>query len=281
MASSTSVAVDPRHLTAEEIGAWLARLTHPRRAALRRLASDPRRTVRELVGRYERARAAARAERQRLRRLYQAERTRLAAGQIVAGVDEVGRGCLAGPVVAAAVILPEGPEIEGLNDSKQLTPATRRRLNEEIRARAIAVAVAEASVEEIDRLNILGASRLAMRRALELLAPPPDFALIDGRDRLPLDLEHAAVIRGDASCACIAAASIVAKVARDRLMHDLDLAFPGYGFAQHKGYGTAQHLTALVRLGRSVVHRSAFLPVAQIALFELLGDAGRLADPFG
>jgi len=272
--------VDPRHLTVVEIGAWLARLRHPRRAALRRLASDPRRTVRELVVRYERHRAAARAERQRLRRLYQAERMRLAAGQIVAGVDEVGRGCLAGPVVAAAVILPDGPAIEGLNDSKQLTPMARERLDEEIRARAIAVAVAQASVEEIDRLNILGASRLAMRRALESLAPAPDFALIDGRDRLPLDLEHAAVIRGDASCACIAAASIVAKVARDRLMRDLDRAFPGYGFARHKGYGTAQHLMALLRLGRCQLHRSAFLPVAQIALFELLEDAGRLAGPF-
>jgi ribonuclease HII len=273
--------VDPRHLTVVEIGAWLACLKHPGRAVLRRLARDPRRTVRELVVRYERERAAAREERRRIRRLYRAERTRLAVGQIVAGVDEVGRGCLAGPVFAAAVILPDGPEIEGLNDSKQLTPETRACLDVEIRARAVAVAIAEASVEEIDRLNILGASRLAMRRALELLAPAPDFALIDGRDRLPLELEHAAVIRGDALCACIAAASIVAKVARDRFMRDLDHTFPGYGFARHKGYGTAEHLEALARLGRSRIHRSAFLPVAQTALFEYLEDVGRLADPLG
>jgi len=259
--------VDPRHLTVAEIGAWLARLRRPREAALRLLASDSRRTVRDLVVRYERLREAARVERQRLRRLYREERSRRLIGQVVAGVDEVGRGSLAGPVVAAAVILPDGPEIEGLNDSKQLTPQVRERLNDRIRSYAMAVAVAEASVAEIDRFNILGASRLAMRRALESLAPPPGFALIDGRDRLPLDLEHAAVIRGDASCACIAAASIVAKVARDRLMQDLDRAFPGYGFARHKGYGTVEHLAALVRLGPCLAHRRAFLPVAQTALF--------------
>jgi ribonuclease HII len=260
--------VDPRHLTVAEIGAWLARLKRPREAVLRLLASDPRRTVRDLVLRYERLREAARAERQRLRRLYREERSRRLIGQVVAGVDEVGRGSLAGPVVAAAVILTEGPEIEGLNDSKQLTPVARERLNDRIRSQAMAIAVAEASVGEIERLNILGASRLAMRRALESLAPPPGFALIDGRDRLPLDLEHAAVIRGDASCACIAAASIVAKVARDRLMQDLDRAFPGYGFAQHKGYGTAEHLEALARRGPCLAHRYTFLPVAQTMLFD-------------
>lgn len=262
--------MDPRRLTAAEIGAWLARLKQPREAMLRLLACDPRRTVRNLAHRYERDRAAARAERQRLRRLYEEERARRRAGQIVAGVDEVGRGCLAGPVVAAAVILPDGAVIEGLNDSKQLTPAARERLNDEIRSQAIAVAVAAASVAEINRFNILGASRLAMRRALLALIDPPDFALVDGRDRLPLDLEHAAVIRGDASCACIAAASIVAKVARDRLMQDLDLDFPGYGFARHKGYGTAEHLAALLRLGPCQVHRQAFLPVAQTLLFGFL-----------
>ncbi len=261
--------VDPRRLTVAEIGAWLARLKHPGEAVFHLLASDPRCTVRRMVIRYERARAAARAERRRLHRLYQAERTRRRSGVLVAGVDEVGRGCLAGPVVAAAVILPDSPEIERLNDSKRLAPPARERLNAEIRARAVGVAVAQASVAEIDRLNILGATRLAMRRAVESLTPGPFFALIDGRDRLLLDLAHAAVVKGDASCACIAAASIVAKVARDRLMGDLDRVFPGYGFAQHKGYGTAEHLTALSRLGPCAAHRSAFLPVAQTALFEL------------
>jgi ribonuclease HII len=264
--------VDPRHLTVAEISAWLARLRRPGEAVLHRLASDPRRTVREVAARYARERAAAHTERLRLRRLYRAERDRRRVGQAVAGVDEVGRGCLAGPVVAAAVILADGPAIKGLNDSKQLTPAVRERLNDEIRSRAVAVAVAEASVEEIDRFNILGASRLAMRRALESLAPPPNFALIDGRDRLPLDLEHATVIRGDASCACIAAASVVAKVARDRLMQDLDQTFPGYGFARHKGYATAEHLTALAHLGCCQAHRTAFLPVVQVALFRFFED---------
>lgn len=271
--------MDPRRLTVAEIAAWLAGLSRPREAALRLLARDPRRTVREIAARYARDREAAHAERLRLRRLYRAERNRRRVGQAVAGVDEVGRGCLAGPVVAAAVILPDGPAIKGLNDSKQLTPLARERLNDQIRSRAVAVAVAEASVEEIDRFNILGASRLAMLRALELLAPPPTFALIDGRDRLPLDLEHATVIRGDASRACIAAASIVAKVARDHLMHDLDQAYPGYGFAQHKGYGTAEHLAALARLGCCAAHRSAFLPVIQTALFQFFQDARGFTSP--
>jgi ribonuclease HII len=170
--------------------------------------------------------------------------------------------------VAAAVILDDGPPIAGLNDSKQLAPEIRAELDAAIRARATAVAVAAASVEEIERLNILGASRLAMRRALDALEPGPDFALVDGRDRLPLVLEHAPVIKGDASCACIAAASIVAKVARDRLMQDLEILFPGYGFARHKGYGTPEHLEALAAFGASPVHRRTFFPVAQTVLFD-------------
>ncbi len=257
----------PRDQSIAEIQAWLACLKYPRAALLRILAHDPRRTVRDLAARYERRREAAYEERRRLRRLYRTERERRG-GQLVAGVDEVGRGCLAGPVVAAAVILPDGRRIKGLDDSKQLARPIRERLDKTIRSQAIAVAVAEASVEEINRLNILGASRVAMRRALEALIPPPTFALVDGRDRLPLDLEHAAVVRGDASCACVAAASFVAKVGRDRLMDDRDGAYPGYGFARHKGYGTDEHLTALGRLGPSLLHRSAFLPVVQAALFE-------------
>ena len=259
--------MNPRDLSFAEIEAWLARLKYPRAAMLRILAADRRRTIRDLAARYERRREAARAERLRLRRLYRTEREQRA-GQLVAGVDEVGRGCLAGPVVAAAVILRDRLRIKGLDDSKQLTRSMRERLDKTIRSQAVAVAVADASVEEINRLNILGASRVAMRRALERLVPPPEFALVDGRDRLPLELEHAAVVRGDASCACVAAASIVAKVARDRLMDEIDCAYPGYGFAHHKGYGTDEHLAALAQLGPSQLHRSAFLPVMQAALFE-------------
>ncbi len=262
--------MDQHPLTVAEVAARLARVTRPSAAWLRDLSADPRRGVRRLVARYERTREFLRAERRRLWGLYREERGRRRAGQIVAGVDEVGRGCLAGPVVAAAVILTDAPPIAGLDDSKRLTPASRECLNDEIRARALAVAVAMASVEEIARLNIRGAARLAMRRAVESLYPLPDFALVDGRDRLPLGLDHAAIVRGDAACACIAAASIVAKVARDRLMQDLDAAFPGYGFARHKGYGTAEHLAALLRFGPCPAHRGAFLPVAQTALFEWL-----------
>lgn len=262
--------MDPRTLTVAEIGEHLARLTRPPEALLRCLAADARRAVRRLAARYERARAAARAERQRLRKLYRAERSRRRAGQLVAGVDEVGRGSFAGPVVAAAVILPERPSIIGLDDSKSLTPALRERLDREILARALGVAIGAASVEEIDRFNILQAARLAMRRAVEALTPTPDFVLIDGRDRLPLGLPQAAVVDGDASHACIAAASIVAKVVRDRLMCDLDVAFPGYGFARHKGYGTAEHLAALALRGPCPAHRSAFLPVTQTVLFPVL-----------
>lgn len=253
-----------------EVASRLARVPRPSVAWLRRLRADPRRAVRRLLARYERVREVLRAERRRLRGLYRAERSRRRAGQLVAGVDEVGMGCLAGPVVAAAVILADAPPIVGLDDSKRLTPAWRERLNDEIRSRALAVAVGLASVEEIARLNIRGAARLAMRRAVESLAPSPDFALVDGRDRLPLAVEHAAIVRGDGACACIAAASIVAKVARDRLMRDLDAAYPGYGFARHKGYGTAEHLAALFRLGPCPEHRSAFLPAAQTALFKRL-----------
>jgi len=259
--------VDFRRLTSAQIAAYLAGLHRPGPALLRLLAADSRSAVRRLAARYEAAREAARAERRRLRRLYGEERGRGRVGQLVAGVDEVGRGCLAGPVVAGAVIL-SGATIVGLDDSKRLPVAERARLASEIRGRALAVAVGEASVEEINRFNILGATRLAMRRAIEALIPSPDFLLIDGRDRLPLGLAQAAIVDGDASRACIAAASIVAKVARDEMMRGLDAAFPGYGFARHKGYGTADHLTALALRGPCALHRQAFLPIVQSTLFQ-------------
>lgn len=258
--------MDFRRLTAAQIAAHLAGLQRPGPALLRLLAADSRSAVRRLAARYEAVREASRAERRRLRRLYGEERGRGHVGQLVAGVDEVGRGCLAGPVVAGAVIL-SGAPIVGLDDSKRLPVAERARLATEIRGRALAVAVGEASVDEINRFNILGATRLAMRRAVEALIPSPDFLLIDGRDRLPLGLAQAAVVDGDASRACIAAASIVAKVARDEMMQGLDAAFPGYGFARHKGYGTADHLTALTRHGPCALHRHAFLPIIHSALF--------------
>jgi RNase HII (EC 3.1.26.4) len=180
----------------------------------------------------------------------------------IAGVDEVGRGCLAGPVYAAAVVLPADHGIIGLADSKRLSPARRTRLAAVIRERAGAWAVASASVEEIEILNILHASLLAMRRAVEALRPTPTLCLVDG-DRLPaLPCAGRAVIGGDHLEPAIMAASILAKVTRDAHMSELDASHPGYGFARHKGYGTAEHLAALRRLGPSAEHRMGFAPCA-------------------
>ncbi|MBK1703845.1 ribonuclease HII [Halochromatium glycolicum] len=179
-----------------------------------------------------------------------------------AGVDEAGRGPLAGPVYAAAVILDPHNLPEGITDSKALSAVRRERLAGEIQRRALASAVAFVSVVEIDRLNILQASLLAMRRAIEALAVVPSLALIDG-NRCPdgLRCPAQAVIKGDRSVVAIGAASILAKVARDQEMVRLDQCYPGYGFAQHKGYGTKAHLDALQRLGVCCEHRRSFAPV--------------------
>lgn len=185
-------------------------------------------------------------------------------GRLIAGVDEAGRGCLAGPVYAAAVILHE--PIPGLNDSKKLSAAQRERLFERIQSESLAWAIARAEVDEVDRLNILQASLLAMRRAVEALAPQPAEALVDGNQPPRLPCKVTTVIDGDALHPCIMAASILAKVARDREMQTLDAQYPGYGLAQHKGYGTAAHLRALRELGPSLIHRRSFAPVAQASL---------------
>ncbi len=176
----------------------------------------------------------------------------------VAGVDEVGRGPLAGPVVAAAVILDPGNLPTSPRDSKALDEARREASFAEIMAKAAAVAVASASCEEIDRINIRAATLLAMRRALLALSVAPDAALIDGRDQPDIALRCIPVVKGDASVLSIAAASIVAKVARDRMMARLDLACPGYGFAGHKGYGSAAHRSAIAARGPTRFHRMSF-----------------------
>lgn len=180
---------------------------------------------------------------------------------MIAGVDEAGRGPLAGPVTAAAVILDPQRPIAGLDDSKRLTPARRVALEPMIMERALAWSVATASVEEIDRLNILHASMLAMRRAVDGLIVTPDRALVDGNRCPGLCCPEEAVIGGDASVPAISAASILAKVARDREMQRLDLVYPGYGLAKHKGYPTREHLAALRELGPSIIHRRSFRPV--------------------
>jgi ribonuclease HII len=184
---------------------------------------------------------------------------------LLAGVDEAGRGPLAGPVVAAAVILDELNPIEGLADSKKLTAARRERLYDEIRAKALCCAIAQASVEEIDALNILQATLLAMRRAVEGLRLKPSKVLVDGNQLPRLSVLAEAVVRGDALVPAISAASILAKVHRDRWCLDYDREFPQYGFAAHKGYGTAVHLAALRAHGACPQHRRSFAPVAQVA----------------
>jgi len=180
---------------------------------------------------------------------------------LVAGVDEAGRGPLAGPVVAAAVILDDLKPIKGLADSKVLTALRREKLFDEIRAKALCCAIASASVEEIDRLNILHATLLAMQRAVEALRLPPHRVVVDG-NRVPrLKVPVAAVVKGDSKVAAISAASILAKVQRDRLCQELHERYPGYGFAGHKGYPTAEHLDALRRLGPCEAHRRSYAPV--------------------
>lgn len=182
---------------------------------------------------------------------------------LMAGVDEAGRGPLAGPVVAAAVILDDLNPIEGLADSKKLTALKRARLFDEIRAKALCCSIAEATVEEIDELNILQATMLAMRRAVEGLRLKPAKVLVDG-NRLPvLDVLAEAIVKGDSKVPAISAASILAKVHRDRWCEQIHTQYPEYGFDAHKGYGTAVHLAALKKHGPTPWHRQSFAPVAQ------------------
>lgn len=177
----------------------------------------------------------------------------------VCGCDEAGRGPLCGPVVAAAVILPRGLEIEGLNDSKKLTEKKRERLFDIIKEKAVAYAIAEASPEEIDEINILNASMLAMRRAVDALPVKADFALIDGNCSRGFEIPTETVVKGDAISASIAAASILAKVTRDRGCAELDRLYPEYGIAKHKGYPTREHMDAVREHGPSPIHRKTFL----------------------
>lgn len=182
----------------------------------------------------------------------------------IAGVDEVGRGPLAGPVVAAAVIFPAGLRLVGLDDSKKLSPRRRERLAQQIKEQATAWAIGRAEVEEIDDINILQASLLAMQRAVEALHLAPDYVLVDGNrcPRLPCPAE--AIVKGDSKVPEISAASIIAKVARDQEMVEMDIKYPGYGLAQHKGYPSKMHIAALEQLGASPIHRISYAPVRRV-----------------
>lgn len=190
----------------------------------------------------------------------------------IAGIDEAGRGPLAGPVTAAAVILPENFSCPGLDDSKKISPKKREQLYERLTTDSeISWTVAHAERDEIDRLNILNATHLAMRRAVQMLTPPPDHCLIDGLPVRNFPIPHDGIVKGDGLSLSIAAASIIAKVTRDRIMQEIDREFPQFGFAKHQGYGTKAHLEALRTHGPCRHHRRTFQPVAQLAL-PLDGD---------
>lgn len=227
------------------------------------LSADSRTGARSLAIICDERLERLRVDRRRVSRLFALRRKLLRDGaHAVAGVDEVGMGPLAGPVVAAAVVLPERVDLPGLRDSKQLTARARERLDADIREQARAVSIAEVDPQEIDLLNILRAGLEAMRRAVSQLPLRPDHLIVDARTVPGVSLPQTSLTHGDALDGSIAAASIVAKVYRDSLMRRLDGQYPGYGFAQHMGYPTASHVEALNVLGPSPVHRHSFAPVA-------------------
>jgi ribonuclease HII len=237
------------------------------RAACARLADDPRAGARALAERALRRLEREAVERARIARLFERRAELIRRGaRYVAGVDEVGVGPLAGPVVAAAVVLPATVDLPGLNDSKKLSRVARERLAEAIHQQAVALSVAGVSAPEIDRTNILRASLEAMRRAVLKLSAQleVDHLLVDARIVPGVRMPQTPLTHGDAIDASIAAASIVAKVHRDALMAELDHAHPGYGFARHMGYGTAEHLEALRQRGATPAHRRSFAPVASV-----------------
>jgi ribonuclease HII len=241
------------------------------------LAADPRAGARAVLSAVERRRSANRSEGQRLRALLAFETVLWDQGvERIGGVDEAGVGTLAGPVVAAAVILPRDLRPRGLDDSKQLDARARERLCAEVKAGAVAWAVGEASAEEVDALNVYRAGLLAMRRAVEGLAVPPEHLLVDARRIPEVAVPQQGIIKGDAKSLSIAAASVVAKVTRDALMLEAEARHPGYGFARHKGYGAPEHLEALRRLGPCELHRRTFAPVR-----EALGGGPVQRELFG
>jgi ribonuclease HII len=189
----------------------------------------------------------------------------------ICGVDEAGRGPLAGPVVAAAVVMPPGVRLPGVDDSKRVSAVRREQLNEEIIRIAEDYCIAVVDAGEIDERNILQATLQGMKRAVDGLRRRPDFVLVDGNKRMPADVPQQCIIDGDAFCFSVAAASIIAKCHRDRLMRDYDVMYPGYGFARHKGYGTSEHIMQLNALGPAPIHRLSFAPV-RAALREIAPD---------
>jgi len=229
------------------------------------LEADRRAGARTVLASVRRVRRENRAEGQRLRGLLRYETALWEQGvERIGGVDEAGMAPLAGPVVAAACILPRDYRPRGIDDSKQLDAAERERLAEDVKRHAVAWAIGRAEVEEIDRLNIYWAGILALRRAALALRPAPQHLLIDARTLRDVDIPQDGIIHGDALSLTIAAASILAKTTRDALMAEMDLRHPGYGFARHKGYPTAEHVAALKDLGACPIHRRSFAPVREV-----------------
>jgi len=240
------------------------------------LEGDPRAGARALLAAVRRRRSENRAEGQRLRLLLRFEAALWERGvERIAGVDEAGMGTLAGPVVAAAAILPPDFRPRGIDDSKRLDARERERLALEVKGAAVAWALGVASAEEVDAMNVYRAGLLSMRRAVEGLAVRPEHLLVDARRIPELRLPQQGIVKGDSRSLTIAAASVLAKTARDALMRELDARHPGYGFARHKGYSAPEHLEALRRLGPCAVHRRTFAPVR-----EAMGGASPQGELF-
>ena len=236
---------------------------------LEALESDARASARRLAAQLRGRRDADRAEERRLRSLLKFETELRRDGfERIAGVDEAGVGPMAGPVVAGAVVLPPDYRLRELDDSKKLDEATRDALADRLQADAVAWAVGIAEVEEIDKLNVYQAGLLAMRRAVEALPVQPDYLLVDARTIRDCAVPQRGIVRGDSLSASIAAASIIAKTTRDRIMLELDRRYPGYGFAAHKGYPTPEHFRTLRELGVSPVHRRSYRPVREVLGLE-------------
>jgi len=229
-----------------------------------RLENDERKGVQSLLHRWDRQLTKNRALEERYERLLYFEKALYEKGYTqVAGVDEAGRGCLAGPVVAAAVIFDPTSSVIGVNDSKQLSRKQRQLLYDEIQEKAFAIGVGTASAQEIDTVNIYQATKLAMQRAVQHLIITPNYMLVDAMT-VPLNIKQHAIIKGDARSVSIAGASIIAKETRDRMMEELEWCYPGYDFAVHHGYGTKKHLEALTDLGPCLEHRKSFSPIKEM-----------------
>ncbi|HHY37002.1 MAG TPA: ribonuclease HII [Firmicutes bacterium] len=253
-------------MTVGELEDWLRGLNWQQvEEILPQLQKDPRRGVHNLAWHWQRKIEEKRQGMLRWQELCRREGELREKGyRYVAGIDEAGRGPLAGPVAAAAVILPPDTHLWGLDDSKKLTPRQRRELYREITAKALAWSVGASSPQDIDATDILQATRKAMAEALARLPLPPDYLLIDALQLPGVALPQEGIVGGDGKCACIAAASVIAKVTRDSWMEEWDRRYPGYGFARHKGYPTPEHLEALAKLGPCPLHRRSFQPLATL-----------------